>query len=133
LAQIGKGADVIFTAAGNSGLGAFDAVEQQGKQNGRATHFVIGVDSNQNMLKPGFVLTSMVKRVDNAVYNIVQDVVNHRFSPGLHVFGLDKDGVGYAMDKFNQDLISSEAIEQVETAKKKIIAGEIKVTDAINN
>jgi len=69
LAQIGKGADVIFTAAGNAGLGAFDAVEQAGKQNGRATHFVIGVDSNQNMVKPGFVLTSMVKRVDNAVYS----------------------------------------------------------------
>src|SRR6266849_3513769 len=109
LAQIGKGADVIFTAAGNSGLGAFDAVEQQGKQNGRATHFVIGVDSNQNMVKPGFVLTSMVKRVDNAVYNIVEDVVNHRFSPGLHVFGLEKDGVGYAMDANNKDLISPEA------------------------
>jgi basic membrane protein A len=102
LAQIGKGADVIFTAAGNSGLGAFDAVEQQGKQNGRATHFVIGVDSNQNMVKPGFVLTSMVKRVDNAVYDIVNDVVNHRFSPGIHVFGLDKDGVGYAMDDLQQ-------------------------------
>src|SRR5260370_5428856 len=102
LAQISKGADVIFTAAGNSGLGAFDAVEQAGKVNGRATHFVIGVDSNQNMLKPGFVLTSMVKHVDDAVYQIVQDVVNHRFVPGLHVFGLDKDGVGYAMDKFNQ-------------------------------
>src|SRR5688572_9092917 len=75
LAQIDKGADVIFTAAGNSGLGAFDAVEQKGKQNGRATHFVIGVDSNQNMVKPGFVLTSMVKRVDNAVYDIISDVV----------------------------------------------------------
>jgi basic membrane protein A len=63
LAQINKGADVIFTAAGNSGLGAFDAVEQAGKDSsGRATHFVIGVDSNQNMVKPGFVLTSMVKR-----------------------------------------------------------------------
>ncbi len=73
LAQISKGADVIFTAAGNSGLGAFDAVEQQGMQNGRATHFVIGVDSNQNMVKPGFVLTSMVKRVDNAVYEIIKD------------------------------------------------------------
>jgi basic membrane protein A and related proteins len=131
LAQIQKGADVIFTAAGNSGLGAFDAVEQQGKQNGRATHFVIGVDSNQNMVKPGFVLTSMVKRVDNAVYNIVQDVVNARFSPGLHVFGLDKDGVGYAMDEFNRDLITPEAISQVEDAKKKIIGGEIKVTDAM--
>jgi len=132
LSQIGKGADVIFTAAGNSGLGAFDAVEQQGKQNGRATHFVIGVDSNQNMVKPGFVLTSMVKRVDNAVYNIVQEVFNHRFSPGLHVFGLDKDGVGYAMDENNQSLISPEAIQQVEEAKKKIIAGEIKVTDAMS-
>ena len=132
LAQISKGADVIFTAAGNSGLGAFDAVEQQGKQNGRATHFVIGVDSNQNMVKPGFVLTSMVKRVDNVVYNIVQDVVNKRFSPGEHTFGLDTDGVGYAMDDFNRTLISPEAIAQTEIAKKKIIAGEIKVTDAIN-
>jgi len=133
LAQIGKGADVIFSAAGSSGLGAFDAVEQQRKQNGRATHFVIGVDSNQNMVKPGFVLTSMVKRVDNAVYDIVKDVVNHRFSPGLHVFGLDKDGVGYAMDDNNKDLISPEAIQEAEAAKKKIIAGEIKVTDAMGS
>jgi basic membrane protein A and related proteins len=133
LAQIGKGADVIFTAAGNSGLGAFDAVEQQGKQNGRATHFVIGVDSNQNMVKPGFVLTSMVKRVDNAVYNIVADVVNQRFSPGLHVFGLDKDGVGYAMDEYNRDLVSPEAIRDAEAAKEKIISGEIKVTDAMGS
>lgn len=131
LAQIGKGADVIFTAAGNSGLGAFDAVEQQGKQNGRATHFVIGVDSNQNMVKPGFVLTSMVKRVDNAVYDIVKDVVNHQFRPGLHIFGLDKDGVGYAMDEYNNDLVSPDAREAAETAKKKIISGEIKVTDAM--
>jgi basic membrane protein A len=131
LAQIGKGADVIFTAAGNSGLGAFDAVEQQGKQNGKATHFVIGVDSNQNMVKPGFVLTSMVKRVDNAVYSIVQDVVNGRFQAGFHVYGLDKDGVGYAMDENNKDLISSEAIQEAEEAKKKIIANQIKVTDAM--
>jgi basic membrane protein A and related proteins len=131
LAQISKGADVIFTAAGNSGLGAFDAVEQQGKQNGRATHFVIGVDSNQNMVKPGFVLTSMVKRVDNVVYQIVEDVVNRRFKPGLHVFGLDKEGVGYAMDQFNQPLITPEAIKEAEEAKQKIIKGEIKVTDAM--
>jgi basic membrane protein A len=131
LGQIGKGADVIFTAAGNSGLGAFDAVEQQGIRNGRATHFVIGVDSNQNMLKPGFVLTSMVKRVDNAVYDIVNDVVNRRFEPRLHVFGLDKDGVGYAMDEFNKPLVSPEWIQQAEEAKRKIIAEEIKVTDAM--
>src|SRR5215510_4080986 len=133
LAQIGKGADVIFTAAGNSGLGAFDAVEQQGKQNGRATHFVIGVDSNQNMVKPGFVLTSMVKRVDNAVYAIVQDVVNKKFQPGFHVYGLDKDGVGYAMDEYNKDLITPEMLKTAETAKQKIISGEIKVTDAMRS
>lgn len=131
LAQIGKGADVIFTAAGNSGLGAFDAVEQMGKQNGRATHFVIGVDSNQNMVKPGFVLTSMVKRVDNAVYDIVKDVVNGQFKAGFHVYGLDKDGVGYALDGFNKDLLTPEMLKQADEARQKIINGEIKVTDAM--
>src|SRR5205807_1968677 len=122
LSQISKGADVIFTAAGNSGLGTFDAVEQYGKPNGRATHFVIGVDSNQNMVKPGFVLTSMVKRVDVAVYNIVKDVVEGKFQAGFHVFGLESDGVGYAMDDNNKDLIPPEVIAEVEAAKKKIIA-----------
>src|ERR671914_160257 len=132
LAQIAKGADVIFTAAGNSGLGAFDAVEERGRDaNGRATHFVIGVDSNQNMVKPGFVLTSMVKRVDNAVYDIVRDVVARKFKGGFHVFGLESDGVGYVVDQHNKDLVSPEAIREAEEAKKKIIAGEIKVTDAM--
>src|SRR5215213_9082124 len=131
LAQIGKGADVIFTAAGNSGLGVFDAVEQQGKQNGRATHFVIGVDANQNMVKPGFVLTSMVKRVDNAVYQIVRDVTEQRFKGGMHVFGLESDGVGYVVDEYNRNLLSAEAIAAAEDAKRKIIAGEIKVVDAM--
>ncbi|HEV2828750.1 MAG TPA: BMP family ABC transporter substrate-binding protein [Pyrinomonadaceae bacterium] len=129
LAQISKGADVIFTAAGNSGLGAFDAVEQAGRQDGRATHFVIGVDANQNMVKPGFVLTSMVKRVDNAVYAIVQDVVNGQFKAGFHVYGLNEDGVGYAMDENNKNLVTPEMVEQVEAAKKKIISGEIQVVD----
>jgi basic membrane protein A len=133
LAQIGKGADVIFTAAGNSGLGAFDAVEQYGKVDGRATHFVIGVDSNQNMVKPGFVLTSMVKRVDNAVYDIVKLVTERKFQAGFHVFGLESDGVGYVVDQYNQDLLSPEAIQAAEDAKKKIIAGQIKVTDAMAN
>jgi len=131
LAQMGKGADVIFTAAGNSGLGAFDAVEQAGKENGRATHFVIGVDSNQNMVKPGFVLTSMVKHVDNAVYDIVKLVVDRKFQGGFHVFGLENDGVGYAMDDYNRYLVSAEAIQRAEEARKKIIAGQIKVTDAM--
>jgi basic membrane protein A and related proteins len=132
LAQIGKGADVIFTAAGNSGLGAFDAVEQQGKgPDGRPKAFVIGVDSNQNGVKPGFVLTSMVKRVDNAVYQIVSDVVNHKFQGGLHVYGLESNGVAYAMDDNNKSLIAPDVIQQAEEAKQKIIDGQIKVTDAM--
>jgi basic membrane protein A len=124
VAQIGKGADVIFAAAGNSGLGAFDAAEQYGK-------FVIGVDSNQNWVKPGFVLTSMVKRVDNAVYQIVGDMVNHRFKGGIHVYGLENDGIGYAVDQYNQKLIPPDVIRQVEAARARIIKGEIKVTDAM--
>jgi len=132
LSQIGQGADVIFTAAGNSGLGAFDAVEQAGKgADGRATHFVIGVDSNQNMVKPGFVLTSMVKRVDNAVYDIVNDVKNKRFQGGVHIFGLDKDGVAFSLDEHNQPLIDPSILQEVEAARQKIIRGEIQVTDAM--
>jgi len=134
LAQIEKGADVIFTAAGNSGLGVFDAVEKYGKdENGVAKKFVIGVDSNQNGQKPGFVLTSMVKRVDNAVYDVVKEVKNDKFNGGFHVFGLDKDGVAYAMDKFNKSLIPEDVIKRVEEARQKIVDGEIKVTDAMAN
>ncbi|MFL6198965.1 MAG: BMP family protein [Thermoanaerobaculia bacterium] len=124
IAQIGKGADVIFAAAGNSGLGAFDAAEQRGK-------LVIGVDSNQNWVKPGYVLTSMVKRVDNAVYQIVRDRVGNRFQGGVHVYGLENDGIGYAVDQYNAKLIPPEVIREVEAAKQKIIRGQIKVTDAM--
>jgi basic membrane protein A and related proteins len=131
MAQIGKGADVIFAAAGNSGLGVFDAVEQAGMQNGRANRYVIGVDSNQNAVKPGFVLTSMIKRVDTAVYDIVKDVVERKFKGGFHVFGLESDGVGYVVDEYNKDLISADAIREAEEARKKIIAGQIKVVDAM--
>ena len=132
LSQINQGADVIFTAAGNSGLGAFDAVEQYGKNaDGEANKFVIGVDSNQNGVKPGFVLTSMVKRVDNSVYDVVKEVLGGHFAGGFHVFGLDKDGVAYAMDDNNKAIIPAEVLQKVEESKKKIIAGEIKVTDAM--
>jgi basic membrane protein A len=131
MAQIGKGADVIFAAAGNSGLGVFDAVEQAGTVDGHANRFVIGVDSNQNGVKPGFVLTSMVKRVDTAVYDIVKEVVEGRFKGGFHVFGLESDGVGYAVDQFNRTLVSPEALREAEEARRKIIAGEIKVVDAM--
>jgi basic membrane protein A and related proteins len=124
IAQYSKGADVIFTAAGNSGLGAFDAAEQNGK-------FVIGVDSDQNWVKPGRVLTSMVKRVDNAVYQIVGDTVEGHFQGGVHVFGLENNGVGYALDQYNQTLIPPDVLKDVEAARQKIINGQIQVTDAM--
>lgn len=124
LAQYGKGADVIFAAAGNSGLGVFDAAEQSKK-------LIIGVDSNQNWVKPGFVLTSMVKRVDNAVYQIIADLVHGQFKGGIHVYGLEDGGIGYAMDQYNEALVPKEVIAEVEAAKQRIIRGEIKVTDAM--
>jgi len=130
--QIERGADIIFAAAGNSGLGAFDAVEQYGKDDqGRAQKLVIGVDSNQNWVKPGFVLTSMVKRVDNAVYQIVKDRVANQFAGGIHVYGLENEGIGYAVDEYNKDLIPPATIRAVDKARKKIIDGQIKVTNAM--
>lgn len=123
-AQIERGADVIFQAAGNSGLGVFDAAEETGK-------LAIGVDSNQNWVKPGFILTSMIKRVDVAVYKIVQEVVEGRFSGSIHSFGLENDGVGYALDEHNQALVPPAVLEEIERAKQDIIAGRIKVTDAM--
>ena len=133
LSQINRGADVIFTAAGNSGLGAFDAVEQAGRdpQTGQAQRFVIGVDSNQNGVKPGFVLTSMVKRVDNAVYDAVKQVVDGNFQAGIQVFGLDKDGVAYSLDDFNRALIDPAVLAEVEAAKQQIIDKKITVVDAM--
>ena len=73
----------------------------------------------------------MVKRVDNAVYDVVKEVLSGKFAGGFHVFGLDKDGVAYSMDDFNKALIPPDVIEKVEEAKAKIGSGEIKVTDAM--
>ena len=135
-AQIERGADVLFQAAGNSGLGVFDAAEETSKHNQEAgiepkNVYAIGVDANQNWVKPGFILTSMMKRVDNAVYNAVKDVVENRFNSGIHLFGLESDGVGYALDDYNRNLIPQPVLDEVERAKKEIIAGHIKVTDAM--
>jgi basic membrane protein A len=123
-AQIERGADVVFQAAGNSGLGVFDAAEDMHK-------LAIGVDSNQNWVKPGFILTSMIKRVDVSVFNSVKDLVDGRFKGGIHEFGMDTDGIGYALDDYNRSLIPQPVIDEVERAKQDIIAGRIKVTDAM--
>lgn len=123
-AQIERGADIIFQAAGNSGLGVFDAAEETNK-------LAIGVDANQNWVKPGFILTSMMKRIDVAVYNTVKDLTEGKFQGGIHLNGLNNDGVGYALDDYNRNLIPQSVIDDVERAKQDIIAGKIKVTDAM--
>ncbi len=123
LAQISQGADVIFHAAGASGAGLFDAVEE------KPGVFAIGVDSNQNWVKSGKVLTSMLKRVDNAVFQTVADVAAGKFKPGVRRFGLKDGGIDYAMDSHNQSLVTPEMKTKVDALKADIISGKIKVPD----
>ncbi len=120
--QIDQGADVVYHAAGGTGIGVLQATADAGKLG-------IGVDSNQNALHPGKVLTSMLKRVDVAVYNAFNDARNGEFSAGVNVLGLAEDGVGYALDENNASLVSDEMKAAVEDAKAKIISGEITVHD----
>ena len=120
--QIDQGADVIFHAAGGTGIGVLQAAADAGK-------FGIGVDSNQNGLHPGLVLTSMVKRVDTAVYKAFDDAAKDRWTAGAQVLGLAEDGVGYALDDNNASLVTPEMKAAVEKAKADIIAGTIKVHD----
>jgi len=122
MSQYRRGADVVYAAAGATGLGVFDTAEEVQK-------YVIGNDANQNYLKPGYVLTSMLKRVDVGVYQIIRDVVEGNFKPGIHRFDLENNGLDYALDKYNKELIPSSLIEKVEQAKKDIIEGKLKVPD----
>jgi basic membrane protein A len=122
-AAVDAGADVIFAAAGGSGLGVLQAMKDAGK-------FSIGVDSNQNYLQPGSVLTSMLKRVDVAVQTAMTEAGDDAtFKPGITILGLGNDGVGYAVDDNNKDLVTAEDIAALDDLKAKIIAGEITVHD----
>ncbi len=116
-AQFGKGADVIFAAAGGTGIGVYQAAKDAGK-------LAIGVDSNQNHIQPGTMLTSMLKRVDVAVYEAIKN-----YKPGVTVLGLKEGGVDYAMDDNNAKLVSADMKQKVEAAKADIIAGKVKVAD----
>jgi basic membrane protein A and related proteins len=120
--QIDQGADVIYHAAGGTGVGVLQAAADAGK-------FGIGVDANQNYMHPGSVLTSMLKRVDVAVYDAFMDAYNGEFETGILNLGLAEDGVGYALDEYNEELITDEMREAVEAAKADIIAGNIEVHD----
>ncbi|MDW6025515.1 BMP family ABC transporter substrate-binding protein [Mesorhizobium sp. BAC0120] len=121
-AQIDQGADVIYAAAGGTGVGVLQAAADGGKLG-------IGVDSNQNYLQPGKVLTSMMKRVDVAVYNAFADTKDDKFTGGLNLLGLKEGGVDYAMDENNKDLVTPEMKEAADKAKADIIAGKIEVHD----
>jgi basic membrane protein A len=120
LLQYGRGVDVIYHASGSTGNGVIEAAREADK-------YVIGVDSNQNYMAPGNVLTSMVKRVDNAVYMTIQSAVESEFQGGLTEFGLAEDGVGIAVDEYNESLITDEMLEAVDAARQAIISGEIEV------
>lgn len=116
-AQFAKGADVVFAAAGGTGIGVYQAAKDAGK-------LAIGVDSNQNHLQPGTMLTSMLKRVDVAVYNVAKD---HK--PGITALGLAEGGVDYAMDEHNAKLVTAAMKAKVDAAKADIVSGKLKVVD----
>ncbi|MEZ5684634.1 MAG: BMP family ABC transporter substrate-binding protein [Paracoccaceae bacterium] len=119
-AQISQGADVIYAAAGGTGIGVLQTAADEGILS-------IGVDSNQNHLHPGKVLTSMLKRVDNAVYEAFKAGTD--METGFQVMDLAQDGVGVALDDNNAALVSDEMKAAVEAATAKIAAGEIAVHD----
>jgi basic membrane protein A len=120
--QFDRGADVVYAAAGGTGLGVLQAAADSGKLS-------IGVDSNQNYLHPGSVLTSMLKRVDVAVYDAFSKAKEGTLETGVKNLGLAENGVGYALDEYNRELITPEMEAKLEEAKQKIIAGELTVTD----
>jgi basic membrane protein A len=124
--QIDQGSDVVYAAAGGTGIGVLQAAADAGKLG-------IGVDSNQNGLQPGKVLTSMLKRVDVAVYNAFMDAKNDSFSYGFSVLGLAEGGVDYAMDENNAPLVTDDMKAAVEAAKADIIAGKITVHDYMSD
>ncbi len=113
---------IVYAAAGGTGVGVYQAAKDSGK-------LAIGVDSNQNYIHPGTMLTSMVKRVDVAVYDAFATAREGTWKGGLKVLGLAEDGVGYAIDQHNRALISAEVEKRVEKARNDIIAGTLKVTD----
>lgn len=123
-AQKSQGADVIYAAAGGTGIGVLQAAADEGILS-------IGVDSNQNYLHPGQVLTSMVKRVDNSVYEAFSEGPD--MTTGINVMDLKAGGVDYAMDDNNKALVTPEMLAAVDEAKAKIEAGEITVHDYMSD
>jgi basic membrane protein A len=122
--QFSRGVDVVFVAAGNTGTGVLQAAKDAGKLS-------IGVDTNQNYLFPGSVLTSMVKHVDVAVYDAFKSAKEGSWKPGVRTLGLKEGGVDWALDQHNRKLVGKEMESKIAAAKKDIIGGKIKVHDYV--
>jgi basic membrane protein A len=122
-AQYDRGADIIYHASGGTGIGVFEAAALKRK-------LAIGVDADQSLtVKPEqrrYILTSMLKRVDVAVYEAIRSVVNGTFKPGIRTFGLRENGVGYAVNQYNRSMIQ-DIVPRLEALKRDIVAGKIKV------
>lgn len=123
-AQVSQGADVVYHAAGGTGVGVLQAAADAGILG-------IGVDANQNYMQPGHVLTSMVKRVDTGVYDSFKAGAD--LAGGFATLSLGNGGISYAMDEHNASLVTSEMVAAVESAKAKIISGELMVHDYMSD
>ncbi|WP_417671154.1 BMP family lipoprotein [Roseibium sp.] len=124
--QFDRGADVVYHAAGGTGIGVLQAATDAGKLG-------IGVDSNQNGLHPGSVLTSMLKRVDIAVYKAFEDSKNDAWTSGFEVLGLAEGGVDWALDENNEKLITAEMKAAVDQARADIVSGKVVVHDYMSD
>ncbi len=119
-----QGADVIYHAAAGTGMGLFEAASER-------KIYAIGVDSNQDSVRPGIVLTSMLKRVDVAIYEVVKELSQGKFEANITKFNVENNGVGLTNFEFTRDYIGEENIERVEEVKKGIINGEIVVSERL--
>jgi basic membrane protein A len=125
-AMFEEGADIIYQIAGGTGIGVIQAAKEAG-------HYAIGVDSDQDGLAPGNVLTSMIKRTDVAVENVVKSYASGEKLGGKTVaFGLKEDGVGLSEMKHTKDIIPAAYLEKVAQAKADIISGKIKVWNVVD-
>jgi basic membrane protein A and related proteins len=118
LAEYNQGADIIYHASGSTGLGVFEAARERNR-------LAIGVDSDQNDEAPGHILTSMVKRVDVAVFDTIKDTIQGRWTGGVKVFGLAEDGVSWVYDARNRALIPDPVKATVDSLRAEIVAGRI--------
>lgn len=126
LNQFSQGVDIIFHAAGGSGLGVFNAAEKNNSKDKNSKKYAIGCDSNQNGIKPGTVLTSLIKGIDKSVVDTIQSIIDSKFTTGIHSYNISNNGVDWAFDKHNKDLFTAEEVNKISLIKKEITEKHIK-------